>query len=201
MKIAKAIQNLIESFEKLPGIGSKTAQRLTFYLLHVPQFQLDSFSQAIFNLKKNTKICSLCFNVSETNPCSICSDPARDKTKICVVEKPLDILAIEKAGFYNGLYHVLHGVISPLDNIGPEQLHVYDLLPRLKNDIVKEVIIATNPNMEGEATGMYLVKIIKESVKNDLIISRIGRGLPTGADLEYADKMTLIRSFEGRKKY
>lgn len=201
MRIAKAIQDLIESFEKLPGIGPKTAQRLTFYLLHVPQEQLDYFSLAIGNLKKNTKMCSLCFNVSETDPCSICGDPGRDKTKICVVEQPLDILAIEKAGFYKGLYHVLHGVISPLDNIGPEQLHIYDLLPRLKNDIIKEVIIATNPNMEGEATAMYLVKLIKQKIAKSLIISRIGRGLPTGADLEYADKTTLTRSFEGRREY
>jgi recombination protein RecR len=203
MRIARAIQKLIDSFEKLPGIGPKTAQRLTFYLLHVPQRQLDDFADAVGNLKKNTKICSLCFNVSETDPCSICSDPARDKTKICLVEQSLDILALEKAGVYQGLYHVLHGAINPLDNIGPEQLHLHDLLPRLKDGIITEIIIATNPTMEGEATAMYITKKIKNQkskIKN-IKITRIGRGLPTGADLEYADEVTLSQSFEGRKKY
>src|SRR4030042_4654136 len=127
MKIARGIQKLIESFEKLPGIGPKTAQRLTYYLLHVPQSQLDDFAGAVGNLKKNTKICSVCFNVAETDPCPICSDDSRDQAVICVVEQPLDILAIEKSGAYKGLYHVLHGSISPLDNIGPEQLHLYNL--------------------------------------------------------------------------
>lgn len=210
MKIARAITKLIEAFEKLPGIGPKTAQRLTFYLLHVPQEQLDEFAEAVGNLKKNTKICSLCFNVSETDPCPICTDPARDKTKICVVEQPLDILAIEKAGFYNGLYHVLHGVINPLENIGPEHLHIHDLLPRLKNGMIREIIIATNPNMEGEATAMYIVKQIqnlkflprRQAGKiQKLKITRIGRGLPTGADLEYADEVTLTKAFEGRREY
>lgn len=204
MKIAKAIQKLVDVFEKLPGIGPKTAQRLTFYLLHVPQDQLDQLAEAASGLKKNTKICSLCFNISETDPCSICSDPNRDKTKICVVEQPLDILAIEKAGFYQGLYHVLHGAINPLDNIGPEELHLRDLLPRLKEREVKEVIMATNPTMEGEATFMYLTKIIRQSSdinQESLTITRIGRGLPTGADLEYADETTLSRAFEGRREY
>lgn len=211
MRIAKAISKLINSFEKLPGIGPKTAQRLTFYLLHVPQDYLDNFGQAVSDLKKNTRICSLCFNVSETDPCSICSDPAREGDKICVVEQPLDILAIEKVGFYNGLYHVLHGAINPLDNIGPEQLHIYDLLPRLKNGNIKELIIATNPNMEGEATAMYISRVIRQSGNqgkgsdNQIIrtikITRIGRGLPTGADLEYADEITLTKAFEGRRKY
>jgi len=204
MRVARAIQKLIESLEKLPGIGPKTAQRLTFYLLHVPQKQLDEFSEAVGNLKKNTKICSLCFNVSERDPCSICSDPGRDKTKICVVEQPLDILAIEKAGSYNGLYHVLHGAINPLDNIGPEQLHIHDLIPRIKDGIITELIIATNPTMEGEATAMFITKLIhQQSTINhkSLIISRIGRGLPTGADLEYADEITLTKAFEGRREY
>lgn len=206
MRVAKAIQKLIDSFERLPGIGPKTAQRLTFYLLHVPQKQLDEFSEAVGRLKKNTKTCSLCFNVSETDPCPICSNPARDKTKICIVEQPLDIMAIEKAGFYHGLYHVLHGVINPLDNIGPEELHIHDLLPRLKNDIIAEIIIATNPTMEGEATAMYIARLTRElKAKNlklkTLKITRIGRGLPTGADLEYADEITLTKSFEGRREY
>jgi len=199
MRVARAIQKLIDSFERLPGIGPKTAQRLTFYLLHVPQKQLDEFSEAVGGLKKNTKTCSLCFNVSETDPCPICSDPARDKTKICIVEQPLDIMAIEKAGFYYGLYHVLHGVINPLDNIGPEQLHIHDLLPRIKDAIITEIIIAANPTMEGEATSMYISKLIRQS--SSMLITRIGRGLPTGADLEYADEITLTKSFEGRREY
>lgn len=204
MKIAKAIKDLIESFEKLPGIGPKTAQRLTFYLLHVPQHQLDDFSESLSNLKKKTKTCSLCFNVTEEDPCYICSDPARDKSRICIVEQPLDILSLEKAGFYKGLYHVLHGVINPLENIGPEHLHISDLLPRLKNGIISEVIIATNPTIEGEATAMYIAKLIKKQPAGfikKLKISRIGRGLPTGADLEYADEITLSKAFEGRREF
>lgn len=199
MKVAKAIQKLIDSFERLPGIGPKTAQRLTFYLLHVPQHYLDDFGEAVKELKKNTKTCSLCFNVSEVDPCPICTDSGRDSSKICVVEQPLDILAIEKAGFYNGHYHVLHGVINPLDNIGPEQLHIHDLLPRLKNGKISELIIATNPNMEGEATAMYISKLVGKN--NKIKITRIGRGLPTGADIEYADEVTLTKAFEGRKEY
>ena len=202
MKIAQGIQRLIEAFERLPGIGPKTAQRLTYYLLHVPQSQLDQFSQAVGNLKKNTKICSTCFNVAETDPCQVCNDQGRDQKKICIVEQPLDILAIEKSGAYQGLYHVLHGSISPLDNIGPDQLHIYDLLPRLKDDIIGEVIIATNPTMEGEATAMFITKLVRESYpKKNLTISRLGRGLPTGADLEYADETTLSKAFEGRREY
>jgi len=202
VKIAKVIQQLIDSFEKLPGIGPKTAQRLTFYLLHVPQEQLDSFAQAVGNLKKNTKTCSICFNVTEFDPCHICSDPGKDKTKICVVEQPLDILTIERADFYHGLYHVLHGVINPLANIGPEHIHIDDLLERIKSDKIDELIIATNPTMEGEATAMYIAKQIKQSFNNHkLKITRIGRGLPTGADIEYADEITLNKAFEGRSEF
>lgn len=200
MRPPRVIQNLIDAFEKLPGIGPKTAQRLTFYLLHNPQKELDSFSEAIASLKKKTKICSLCFNVDEGDPCSICQDRSREQTKICVVEEPLDVLAIERSNFYQGLYHVLHGVISPLDNIGPEELHVHDLMPRLKNSKVKELILATNPNMEGEATAMYIMRLVNPKVVG-LKVTRIGRGLPTGADLEYADETTLKRAFEGRRKY
>jgi len=206
MRPAKAIVRLINSLEKLPGIGPKTAQRLTFYLLHVPQSQLDEFGQAVAGLKKNTKICSLCFNVAETDPCPVCADPARDKSKICLVEQPLDVLTIEKAGFYHGLYHVLHGVIDPLANIGPEELHLYDLLPRLEGGEIKEVIIATNPTMEGEATAMYVGRLLKEFKDKklklkEMKITRISRGLPTGADLEYADEITLTRAFEGRRDF
>ena len=200
MKVAKGIQRLVESLEKLPGIGPKTAQRLTYYLLHVPQTQLDEFAHAVENLKKNTKTCSVCFNVADTDPCPVCSDDHRDQSSICIVEQPLDILAIEKSDAYKGLYHVLHGSISPLDNIGPNELHIYDLLPRLKNGIISEIIIATNPTMEGEATAMFLQKLISEK-KKELKVSRIGRGLPTGADLEYADETTLSKAFEGRREY
>lgn len=202
MKVARGIQKLVDAFEKLPGIGPKSAQRLTYYLLHVPQTQLDEFSQAVGSLKKNTKTCLTCFNVAEVNPCPICEDAGRDQKLICVVEQPLDILAIERSGAFSGLYHVLHGSISPLDNIGPDQLHIHDLLPRLKNGIITELIIATNPTMEGEATAMYITKLVRESrLKRKPVISRLGRGLPTGADLEYADETTLTKAFEGRREY
>jgi len=198
MKVPSAIQKLITAFEKLPGIGPKTAQRLTFYLLNVPQDQLVAFGQALQTLKQNTKICSICFNVDELEPCSVCQDRSRDQTQLCVVEQALDILAIEKTSAFKGIYHVLGGVIDPLNNIGPDQLHLYELLPRLKTGEVKEVILATNPTMEGEATAMYLQRLIKQQLGDKLKISRIGRGLPTGADLEYADETTLLRAFQGR---
>jgi len=200
MRVAPGIIRLIESLEKLPGIGPKTAQRLTFYLLHNPQEELERFAKALARLKKDTKECSLCFNISEVDPCEVCVNRDREQAKICVVEQPLDILAIEKGGFYNGLYHVLGGAISPLNNIGPEELHIYDLLPRVKNGIIREVILATNPNMEGEATAMYIKKLLKEK-QIKAKVTRIGRGLPIGADLEYADEVTLNRAFEGRREF
>lgn len=202
MKIARAVSRLIEALEKLPGIGPKTAQRLTFYLLHNPQSELDRFAEALSKLKKETKECEICFNVSEVNPCEICTDRTRDQSQLCVVEQPLDVLAIEKGGFYQGLYHVLHGAISPLNNIGPEEIHIHELLPRLKKGKVRELIMATNPNMEGEATAMYIKKVlIDKGLNNKAKISRIGRGLPIGADLEYADEATLSRAFEGRREF
>jgi recombination protein RecR len=202
MKIPKAIQNLIESFEKLPGIGSKTAQRLTFYLLHVPQGELDNFSNSVQNLKKGTITCSTCFVVDETNPCSICANPERNKSTICVVEEPLDVLALEKNGRYKGVYHVLHGRIDPLNNIGPDEIYIKQLLERVNDEglMIKEVILATNPTMEGEATAMYIARQIK-SQNAKVKITRIGRGLPTGADIEYADELTLQRAMEGRSDY
>lgn len=193
---------MIEALEKLPGVGPKTAQRLTFYLLHNPQEQLDKFAEALTNLKKDTKVCKVCFNVGETDPCEICSDAGRDETKLCIVEQPLDVLAIEKGGFFDGVYHVLHGAISPLNNIGPEELHIHDLLPRLKNGKIREIILATNPNMEGEATGMYIKKLLMDkSMLNTIKLSRIGHGLPIGGDLEYADEQTLTRAFDGRREF
>lgn len=199
MRLPTAIQQLIDSLEKLPGIGPKTAQRLAFYLLNVPQVQLDQFGTAVAGLKKNTQICPVCFNVDTVEPCLICQDRSRDQSLICVVEQPLDILAIEKTGGFTGLYHVLGGVIDPLNRIGPDELHIRELLPRLKTGRIKEIILATNPTMEGEATAMYLAQWLRK-FKN-IRISRIGRGLPTGADLEYADETTLLKAFEGRREY
>jgi recombination protein RecR len=201
MIIPKAIQNLIESFEKLPGVGPKTAQRLTFYLLHVPQGELDRFAMSLENLKKNTILCSNCFMIDEKSPCSICSDSNRNKEILCVVEQPLDVLALEKGRGYKGMYHVLHGKIDPLNNIGPDEIYIPQLFKRVKEDEeVKEIILATNPTMEGEATAMYISKQLKER-NPDIKITRIGRGLPVGADLEYADDITLQRAMDGRSQY
>lgn len=204
MNLPRPIRKLIESFEKLPGVGPKTAQRLSFYLLHVPQKYLDEFAESLSGLKKNTVLCSLCFNVAEADPCPICVDRNRNKSIICVVEQPLDVLALEKAGNYQGLYHILHGAISPLSNIGPEEIKIGELLKRVKNaNNLKEIILATNANMEGEATAMYIANKIREirGSKFEILITRLGQGLPTGGDLEYADEVTLLRALEGRKKY
>src|SRR4030043_2259216 len=181
MKIPRAIGSLIDSFQKLPGIGPKTAQRLSFYLLHVPQTELDSFSASLSDLKKNTVLCSVCKNVGETDPCDLCSDSVRDKSVILVVEQPLDVLAFEKTGKYKGLYHVLHGKISPLENIGPDEIFVDELLKRITKpkSPITEVIIATNPTMEGEATAMYLRKQISSLTTNHQpLITRLGMGIP-----------------------
>ena len=201
--VPKPIQNLIEAFERLPGIGPKTAERLTFYLLHAPREEAQMLATAAVEMKDKTKICSICFNIGEEDPCNICSDESRDKSTIMVVENPLDVLALEKAN-YKGLYHVLHGVISPLENIGPDELHIRELLPRLKDastssgQVVNEIILATNPTMEGEATAMYIQRLISPlGVK----MTRIARGLPVGSDIEYADETTLSRALEGRNEY
>jgi recombination protein RecR len=203
MILAKPIKRLIEAFERLPGVGPKTAARLTFYLLHVPQSELDEFSGALSNLKKETVLCSICLNVAEKDPCPICSDASRDKSLICVVEQPLDVFALEKAGDYKGVYHVLHGAINPLQNIGPDELHMKELFDRVKEQEstrVKELILAMNPNMEGEATAMYIKNQLKtQNLK--LKITRLGQGLPTGGDIEYADEVTLSRAMEGRREY
>lgn len=202
MILAKPLRRLIEAFERLPGIGPKSAARLTFYLLHVPQEELDRFAQALSNLKKETVLCSVCLNVAEEDPCPICSDPSRDKSVICVVEQPLDVLALERANHFKGVYHVLHGSISPLNNIGPEEIHIKELVDRVVSDMspVAEIILAMNPNMEGEATAMFIKNQLK--IKNsELKITRLGQGLPTGADLEYADETTLSRALEGRREF
>lgn len=200
MRTPKSIQKLTDCFQRLPGIGPKTAQRLSYYLLHIPDQSLKEFSEAICTLKENTKMCSICFNLSESDPCPICGDEKRDKSRICVVEQPLDILAIERSGAYNGLYHVLHGVINPLDNIGPDEIYIKELISRVNCDIIREIVVATNPTMEGEATALYIQQLLQKHNLN-IPISRIGRGLPTGADLEYADEITLIKAFEGRREY
>lgn len=202
MKTPRAIQNVIDSFERLPGIGPKTAERLTFYLLHVPQGELDRFASALVNLKKNTVICSTCYSVDDTDPCSLCTDDKRNQTIICVVEQPLDVLALEKSGKYRGGYHVLHGKIDPLNNIGPDEIRISELIRRIRNQEsgIMEVILATNPTMEGEATAMYIAKQLRMA-NEELRITRIGRGLPIGADLEYADPTTLDRAMEGRSEY
>lgn len=201
MKVARPIAALIESFQKLPGVGPKSAQRLTYYLLHVPQTQLDDFSENILRLKKDTITCSVCKNVNETDPCSICSDSSRDHTLVMVVEEPLDVLAFEKTGRFKGVYHVLHGAINPLENIGPDEIFVKELLDRVKDGSSKinEIIISTNPTMEGEATAMYLKKQLS-AINPDLKVTRLGMGIPTGADLEYADEVTLTQAIDGRRE-
>lgn len=199
MKLPRAVRQLIEEFERLPGIGPKSAQRMVFFLLHHPQGKLEEFAQKLSDLKKFTHMCSVCHNVGEADPCEVCSDTARDQTQLMIVEQPFDILALERSGKYHGLYHVLHGVIAPLNNVGPEQLFVYDILKRLEG--MTEVIVATNPTLEGEATGMFIQELIITKGKADgLKITRIGHGLPIGADIEYADGLTLARALEGRRE-
>ena len=196
-QVPKPIQDLVEAFERLPGIGPKTAQRLVYYLLHAPKEESQKLAEAALNMKDKTKLCSVCFNIGSEDPCNICADSSRNQEIIMVVENPLDVLALEKANF-KGLYHVLHGVISPLENIGPDEIHLRELLPRLKNGKVKELILATNPTMEGEATAMYIQRLISPI---GMKITRIARGLPVGSDLEYADETTLSRALEGRGEY
>ncbi len=202
MRVAKAVSSLIEAFERLPGIGPKTAARLTYYLLHVPQAELDRMADSLSELKRNTKECSVCHNISETDPCDVCGDRDRDKGIICVVEQPLDVLAIERGDGYKGVYHVLHGVIDPLHNVGPEEIRIDSLLGRIRNQEsgIREVILALNPNMEGEATSLYIKRILKTQ-DSRLNITRLAHGLPVGGDIEYADDRTLTHAMEGRREY
>lgn len=202
--LPKSIENLIEEFSRLPGVGPKTAARLTFYLLTKADSDVEKLSQAIGDLKSTLIKCQKCYNIAESSPCKICDDLSRDQKTVCVAEEPLDVVALEKTG-YRGIYHVLGGVISPIDGIGPENLHIKELYGRLKDDI-SEIILATNPSLEGEATAIYLVRQIenlkKESKINQKIkVTRIARGLPIGGDLEYADEVTLRRAIEGRREY
>jgi recombination protein RecR len=204
MRIPKAVKNLIDSFERLPGIGAKTAARLTFYLLHVPENERRRFGEAVLELGTGTKICTRCFNISEETLCDICQDGEREETTLCVVEDPLDLMAFERTGKYRGIYHVLQGAIAPLERVGPEDLKIRELMERIKSSdpAVKEVILATNPSLEGEATAMYIKKLLDNRKKGRALrVSRIARGVPTGGDLEYADELTLTKALEGRIEY
>ncbi len=191
------IARLLDALQKLPGVGPKTAQRLTFFLLKQPAAEVSALSEAIARVKSQIVHCGTCFNVTDQDPCQICRDPARDARTLCVVEEPNDLLAVERTGEYRGRYHVLMGALSPLDGIGPEDLRVRELLARLEKDPVEEVILATNPNVEGEATAIYLAKLIKPLGPR---VTRIARGLPVGGDLEYADEVTLSKALEGRRE-
>jgi recombination protein RecR len=194
--VAEPVARLIEEFAKLPGIGPKTAQRLTFYLLRADKLESESLAEAILNMKQRVNLCSTCFNISEDYTCPVCSDRARDIATICVVEEPLDVLALERTREYKGSYHVLHGAISPIDGVGPEKLRISELLDRVRRGAVSEIIIATNPNTEGDITASYLVKLLAPTGTK---VTRLARGLPAGGDLEYADELTLARALEGRR--
>ena len=191
----KAIATLIEHFQKFPSVGPKSAQRMAFYLLRMPVADVENFAKAIIEAKHNTHSCEICFNLSASTPCEICSSPQRDKSVICVVSETKDLIAIEKTNEFKGLYHVLQGLISPIDGIGAEDIRIKELLNRLTNEEVKEVILALSPSVEGEATSLYLTKLIKPF---GIKVSRIAFGLPVGADLEYADEMTIAKAIEGR---
>ncbi len=196
MKLPKIVEDVASSFEKLPGIGRRSALRLAFYLLRMPQRDLEMFGMSLTNLKKQTKLCTICHNLTDSDQCTVCSDQSRDNSLVCVVESFQDVIALEKSGSYKGLYHVLHGSISPLNNVGPEELFIDTLIKRVKSGGVKEVILSTNTSLEGEATALY----IKQALDGcDVIITRIGRGLPTGVEIEYADEVTLHQALLTRR--
>lgn len=193
----KPLARLINEMSKLPGIGTKTAQRLSFYILSLEDKEAEQLASAILTAKKEMKYCSVCGNLTDEEPCAICSDKSRKADTICVVESPKDVMAMERIREYNGLYHVLHGVISPMEGIGPEDINLMSLLKRLQANDIKELIIATNPNIEGEATAMYIARLVKPS---GIKVSRIAHGIPVGGDLEYADEVTLLKAMEGRRE-
>ena len=197
MELAAPVARLIEAFGRLPTVGPKTAQRLTFYLLRNPNNLTTELANALLDLRDKTILCSTCFNLADVDPCHICRNPSRDRGTICVVEEPLDILAVERTGEYRGLYHVLHGAISPMDRVSAEDLKIRELVERLRSGEVAEVILATNPNMEGDATAMFITRQIASL---NLRVTRLARGLPIGGDLEYADQITLSRALEGRRE-
>lgn len=193
----KSIASLIEHFQRFPSVGPKSAQRMAFYLLRMPKSEVEKFAQSMLDAKENTKTCEICFNLSATSPCEICTSSQRDKSTICVVAETKDLIAIEKTNEYKGLYHVLQGLISPMDGIGADDIRIKELLTRLTDENVREVILALSPSVEGEATSLYLNKLMKPfGVK----ISRIAFGLPVGADLEYADEITIAKAIEGRRE-
>jgi recombination protein RecR len=188
---------LIEELKKLPGIGGKSAQRMAFHILRASSEDAEALAVAIRNLKEKLHLCSVCSNITDVDPCSYCANPSRNQRLVCVVEEPTNIAAVEKARFYNGAYHVLHGSISPLHGVGPEQLRIPSLLKRIENGSVDEVIIATNPTMEGEATAVYLTGLLK---RPGLKVTRIATGIPAGSDIEYADEVTMLKAIEGRRE-
>lgn len=188
---------LIDELKKLPGVGSKSAQRMAFHLLRASADDADALASAIRNLKEKLHLCSVCSNITDVDPCTYCANPARNQRLVCVVEEPTNIAAIEKARFYNGVYHVLHGAISPLHGVGPEQLRIPSLLRRIESGAVDEVILATNPTIEGEATAVYLTKLIK---RPNVKVTRIATGIPAGSDIEYADEVTMQKAMEGRRE-
>lgn len=194
---APPVARLIEEFEKLPGIGHKTAQRLAFHVLDLPVEKTEALAEAIRDAKLKTHYCSICSNLTETDPCSICGSAKRDHGVICVVEDPRDVVAMERIREFNGIYHVLHGVISPMEGIGPEDIKIKELLQRIREGDVREVILATNPDVEGEATAMYISKLLKPI---GIRATRIAHGIPVGGDLEYADEVTLAKALEGRRE-
>ena len=194
---AKPLNRLINELSKLPGIGGKTAQRLAFHILSMYDKEAMDLADAISNAKASMTYCSVCGNLTDTDPCAICGDDTRDKSVICIVESPKDVVAMEKIREYRGYYHVLHGAISPMDGIGPDDINLKSLIVRLQDEAVKEIIIATNPNIEGEATAMYIARLIKPS---GIKVSRIAHGIPVGGDLEYADEVTLLKAVEGRRE-
>ena len=191
------IQRLIEAFHRLPGIGPKSAQRLAYHILRASEQEASALAQAVLDVKQRIRLCSQCLNITEADPCSFCQDSCRDRTIVCVVEQPLDVLAIERSGGYRGLYHVLHGVLNPMDGVGPEHIHVRELVVRLQAGEIQEVIMATNPSLEGEATAMYIQRLVGPA---GVKVTRLARGLPSGADLEYTDDVTLARALEGRRE-
>jgi recombination protein RecR len=195
MYTAESVEQLAEQFAQLPGIGRKTAHRLALYVLKMNREEVVTFARALVAVKDKVRYCSICSNITETDPCALCSNPKRDRSVICVVEEPSDVIALERTNDYKGLYHVLGGALSPLDGVGPDDLRVKELLERLTKEPVEEVILAMNPNIEGEATTIYLSKLLKPLVGN---VTRIARGLPVGSDLEFADQATLSRALEGR---
>jgi recombination protein RecR len=196
--VSAAVQRLIQEFSRLPGIGPKSAQRLAYHLLRAPEEQTRLLAEALLSLKEETRLCSVCFNITDTDPCPICQSSERDRSQICVVEQPQDILALEHTGTFHGLYHVLHGAISPTEGVGTDDVRIKEFMDRLQDGSVNEIILATNPNLEGEQTAMYINCLVSPL---GIRVTRLARGLPFGTELEYADDVTLTRAIEGRQEF